>query len=110
MRLNVHEISKLALLRLAEFVNAEYGDKGVLSYSIHPGAIETELTATVSEESRRYLIDKVDLPAHTLVWLVNERREWLAGRYVSCTWDMEELLSKKDEIVQGDKLKARIVV
>jgi hypothetical protein len=37
-----------------------------------------------------------------------ERREWLAGRYVSCTWDMEELVKKKGEIVEEDKLKMRM--
>lgn len=26
------------------------------------------------------------------------------------TWDMEEFLSKKDEIVNGDKLKVRMIV
>ena len=41
---------------------------------------------------------------------IKERREWLAGRYIDCTWDMEEFLTKKDDIVKGDKLKARVVV
>jgi hypothetical protein len=41
--------------------------------------------------------------------LAAERREWLAGRYVSCPWDMEELMTKKDEIVEQDKLKLRMV-
>jgi hypothetical protein len=45
-----------------------------------------------------------------MVWLTQERREWLAGRYISCNWDMEELMMKKDEIVKGDKLKMKLVV
>lgn len=45
----------------------------------------------------------------TIAWLVSEIRDWLDGRYVSYTWDMEELLSRRDEIVEGDKLKVKMV-
>jgi hypothetical protein len=56
------------------------------------------------------LIDKPDLAGDTLAWLTQERREWLGGRYVSVNWDMPEFIAKKNEIVQDDKLKMRIVV
>ena len=55
------------------------------------------------------LNDTPELAADTMVFLTQEKREWLAGRYVSCTWDMPELLAKKSEIVEGDKLKMRLV-
>lgn len=45
-----------------------------------------------------------------LVWLVQERREWLSGRYLSANWDPEELEQKNEEIVKGDKLRFRMVV
>ena len=45
-----------------------------------------------------------------MVFLTQERREWLAGRYVNCKWDMPEFLAKKGEIVEGDKLKLKLVV
>ncbi|KAL2132719.1 hypothetical protein VTI74DRAFT_3457 [Chaetomium olivicolor] len=45
----------------------------------------------------------------TVAWLAAERREWLGGRYVSCPWDMEDLLAKKDEIIEKDMLKVRMV-
>lgn len=32
-----YQCGKLALLRLMEFVNAEYGNQGVLAYAVHPG-------------------------------------------------------------------------
>ena len=50
------------------------------------------------------------LCADTLVFLTESRREWLAARYISVTWDMEEFLSREEEIVQGDKLKVRMVI
>ena len=39
-----------------------------------------------------------------------ERREWLSGRYVDCRWDVEALLAKKQEILDGDKLKVNLIV
>ncbi|KAF2138425.1 uncharacterized protein K452DRAFT_300972 [Aplosporella prunicola CBS 121167] len=102
--------SKLALLRLHEFVCAEYGGQGVLAYCIHPGAVVTDLANGMPEESKHILIDQPQLAADTLVWLCKERREWLAGRYVSSTWDMEELLGKREEVVKGDLLKVRMAV
>jgi hypothetical protein len=48
--------------------------------------------------------------ADSMVFLTQERREWLAGRYISLGWDMPTLLSRQEEIVKGDKLKMRLVV
>lgn len=56
------------------------------------------------------LTDSPDLTGDTITFLTQERREWLAGRFLSCNWDMEEFLARKDEIVQGDKLKVRLVL
>lgn len=44
-----------------------------------------------------------------MCYLTAQKRDWLAGRYVDCTWDMEEFLAKEKEIVEGDKLKMRMV-
>ena len=80
-----------------------------MAYTIHPGSIATDMASTLPDDFKHIIKETIQLPAHTLVWLINERRDWLAGRFISCTWDMEELLGKKDEIVKGDKLKARVV-
>ncbi|KAL9094326.1 MAG: hypothetical protein Q9165_003467 [Trypethelium subeluteriae] len=40
---NAYQPSKLAVLRFTEFICAEYGDQGVLAYSIHPGNIPTDI-------------------------------------------------------------------
>lgn len=37
-------ISKTAVQRLCEFVDVEYGDKGVNCVGVHPGGVDTELT------------------------------------------------------------------
>jgi NAD(P)-dependent dehydrogenase (short-subunit alcohol dehydrogenase family) len=42
---SAYQISKLAVLRLSEFVDAEYGDKGVEAVGVHPGGVLTVLAA-----------------------------------------------------------------
>jgi hypothetical protein len=56
------------------------------------------------------MIDTPDLCAGFVVWLTKGQRAWLNGRYVSATWDVDELEAKKDEIIKADKLKLRMVV
>lgn len=56
------------------------------------------------------MIDTPELCAGFVVWLTKGQRAWLNGRYVSATWDVDELEAKKDDIVKGDKLKLRMVV
>jgi hypothetical protein len=89
-------------------MDAEYGDKGLVCFAIHPGGVKTELATNMPAEMHQLLTDTPELPADTLVWLGKEHRPWLSGRYVSVTWDMEELEAKKDEIVQKDVLKFRL--
>ncbi|GBE89718.1 Short chain dehydrogenase citE [Sparassis crispa] len=102
--------SKLAILRLTELVALEYGSQGVIAYAVHPGSIPTDITASIGEKYQEVVVDTLASATDTLVWLVKERRDWLSGRYVSCQWDVEELLAKKQEIVAGDKLKVRMMV
>lgn len=44
------------------------------------------------------------------VWLTQEKQALLNGRYISANWNMEGLLSRKQEIVDGDKLKVQLVL
>lgn len=41
--LSAYQISKLALLRLTEFIMSEYVDHGILAYCIHPGNVPTDM-------------------------------------------------------------------
>ncbi|OGE50202.1 hypothetical protein PENARI_c018G07548 [Penicillium arizonense] len=101
--------SKFAILRWTESLQLEYGDEGLLTFCVNPGAIKTKITEGAPKMVRNTLPDRPDIAGDTIAWLAAERREWLGGRYVSCPWDMEELLAKKDEIIDHDKLKMRMV-
>lgn len=107
---SAYGMSKLAVLRLTEFVDQEYSTQGILTYTIHPGAIMTDLISRMPKEIHHQMTDTEALPADTVTFLTSERREWLGGRYLACTWDMPELLARKLEIVGGNKLKVRLRV
>ncbi|KAH1549929.1 hypothetical protein KXV92_001994 [Aspergillus fumigatus] len=106
---SAYQTGKFAVLRLTEFVMAEYGSEGMLAYAIHPGGVPTELAMGI-KALQGLLTDTAELAGNAMSWLTQERREWLGGRYVSVTWDMEELLQKREEIVREDKLKMRLAV
>lgn len=54
-------------------------------------------------------VETPELSADSIVYLTSEKRDWLGGRYINCTWDLPELMAKKDEILREDKLKVRLV-
>ena len=56
------------------------------------------------------MTDDVGLCGAVCVWISNERPLWASGRYLSATWDMDELKARKDEIVEHDKFKFRMVI
>jgi len=105
-----YESSKLAVLKLNYYLMAEHGSDGVLAYAIAPGGVATAMAAGFPTEFHDRLSDTPQMVADTLVFLTKERRDWLATRYVDSRWDMEELLAKKDEIIQKDLLKVKMTV
>jgi len=47
---SAYQMTKFALLRLSEFTNAEYGEQGILAYSVHPGGVVTQLAKGMPQE------------------------------------------------------------
>ena len=99
-------------MRFTEFLEVEYGARGIIPMAYHPGAVMTEMADKLPQEVLKSVpsTDTPELAGDMVVWMSKERRQWLAGRYVSCNWDVTELEAKKDEIVKGDKLKVKMVV
>jgi NAD(P)-dependent dehydrogenase (short-subunit alcohol dehydrogenase family) len=106
---SAYQTSKFALCRFTEFLDEGYAHLGLVAFALHPGATVTEMGLKLPEELHDYLTDTIELPADTLVWLCKERREWLRGRFVAATWNMEEFEKRKDEIVERDLLKFRML-
>lgn len=63
-----------------------------------------------ANDSTTVLTDTPELAGDTIVYLTQKKQDWLAGRYISCTWDMPELLAKKDDIVKRDILKIKMAL
>jgi len=107
---SAYQMTKFAIMRFSEFICSEYCDQGVVSYSVHPGGVPTELAKGMPKEVHGLLTDTPELAGDWLAFMTQERRTWMAGRYFSVNWDVPELLSRKEEIVQGDKLKMRLLI
>jgi len=107
---SAYQTSKFALLRFTEFLAVEYGGQGIVAIAVHPGGVLTELARNLPKDYHGLLVDTPELGADSIVWLTQHRSLWLSGRYVNVNWDLPELMAKEAEVVEGDKLKMRIVI
>jgi NAD(P)-dependent dehydrogenase (short-subunit alcohol dehydrogenase family) len=62
-------VSKLAQFKLMEHMHEQYYDEGLLSWSNHPGSVDSELAAATPEPSKAYLTDSPDLCGGFCTWL-----------------------------------------
>ncbi|KAK5075046.1 hypothetical protein LTS08_001871 [Lithohypha guttulata] len=109
-----YNVSKIAVNRLIECMANDHAADSLLAFSVHPGEVITPQTEGHSNESgddwEKLLQTDVGLVGGFCTWLTHTRKEWLSGRYLSVHWDVNELEAKKEEIVEKDALKFRMVV
>ncbi|KAJ9602258.1 hypothetical protein H2200_013113 [Cladophialophora chaetospira] len=98
--MSAYSITKLAALRLAEYVSAEYPN--VNAVSLQPGVVDTDM---VVDSFKRFALDTPDLVGGTGVWLATDAARFLTGRFISANWSVDDLVKRKDEIVAGNDLK-----
>lgn len=91
---SAYQITKMAQIRLSDFLMSEYGEKvansskfiahsnltlawqGLIAYSIHPGGVKTDTALNMPENMHFLLTQTAELSADTIVWLTRERKEW----------------------------------
>ncbi|KAI9677981.1 MAG: hypothetical protein M1822_008089 [Bathelium mastoideum] len=96
--------SKLAMIKFLEFVAEE--NPNIFVASMHPGTIDT---ATYDKSGRVPMpLDKVQLPAHFLLWLASSEAKFCRGRTVWSNWDVDELKAKAKEIESGIMLTSGV--
>lgn len=106
--LSAYQTSKTAVIRLTDFLAAEYAAQGLTAFCIHPGNILTNVVGGgygMDGALKAVFTETPRLCADGLVYLTKERRLW--WRYVNCTWDMPELTSAgmRKRSVEEDLLK-----
>ena len=113
--LSNYQTSKLAALRLTEFVAKEHAEQGVVAFSVHPGNMLTDMLGGgegMDPKLKAVFTESPELCADSLVYLTRERRDWLSGRYINITWDLPELTSSamREKILNEDLLKVKLAV
>ncbi|KAI9649870.1 hypothetical protein NHQ30_002452 [Ciborinia camelliae] len=101
-------VSKFAQSRFVEMVGSQFGEEGLVAVTVHPGAVATPMAAgNTPEVFLPYLVDSVDLCGGFCVWLSKNIKDlkWLNGRFLDARWDVDELLARKEDIVEKDLLK-----
>lgn len=93
--------SKIATYKL--FETFFYENPGFFGLHVHPGLIFGTASSDKVEESLKeaglgHLRDDISISGDFVVWSVSEEARFLSGRFVSATWDVEELKSKKEEL------------
>ncbi|KAF5848988.1 hypothetical protein GGP41_010076 [Bipolaris sorokiniana] len=94
-------MSKFAVDALAVYVAAEY--PSVTAISMHPGLVATDMLR--EPFGSLFNNDSAELVGGTAVWVCQEKARWLSGRFVSVNWDVEDLLERKGEVLEGDLLR-----
>ena len=112
--LSAYAASKISLNSLSEYIDNEElkAESGIRCVAMHPGGVMTPM-ATESGVPlgalKALMIDQPPLPGGTAVFLSTSRADFLMGRFVSSTWDMEELEKLKEKVVEEDLLRSRVV-
>ena len=94
---SAYSISKLADLRLINFLTAE--NPNIHAVAVHPGVVPTDM-ANNNDFFAPYAKDTKELAGAAVNWALSEEAGFLQGRYVSVSWDVEELVKRKEEIVR----------
>ncbi|KAJ5930087.1 hypothetical protein N7466_005580 [Penicillium verhagenii] len=100
--MGAYSLAKLALTKLTAYIGSEHPT--ITSVSLDPGVVPTDMARAVPYLAE-FMLDTPELVGGAAVWLSSGDKRFLSGRYVSANWDVEELESRKDEIVDGNQLK-----
>lgn len=108
MGASAYNCSKLAQLKLLQYVSVENPDLFVVS--AHPGAVDTDMlrSSGLGDKIDPAMFDDVSLSAHFLLWLASKEARFLKGKFVCANWDVEELKGKAKLIETTSILEASI--
>ncbi|RFU33726.1 hypothetical protein B7463_g2646, partial [Scytalidium lignicola] len=97
-----YSISKLALVKLSEFIHSEHPNIRV--FSVHPGIIPTAMGKAFGGAAK----DTVELAAGMNLYLASPKADYLRGRYITANWDVDELEQHQSEIQEKGLFQVRL--
>ncbi|KAL4863885.1 hypothetical protein BDV12DRAFT_206121 [Aspergillus spectabilis] len=106
--LSAYGASKAALSRWSELISDDIPATEARFVSVHPGYVKTDMAAKSRLEG---VFEPTDarLAGDFVAWLAGDEAGFLGGRFVWVNWDVEELVNKKEEIVERDLLRGGLV-
>ncbi|EPS96281.1 NAD-binding protein [Fomitopsis schrenkii] len=112
---SAYQPSKAAINRFVEFLNGGYGDKGVRAFSYHPGGVMTKLAEYgMPQHLHGVLTDTAELAGGFCVFLSAPAKyaetDILKGRYLSCLWDVDDMVKRGREVAGTDTAKSWLLM
>ena len=112
-RTGAYSASKLAFTRLMAIAQRDSSffspSSRLRIHSFHPGNVLTQPVRDAGHDENTIPWDDLQLPGQFAVWLASKEAEFLKGRFVWANWDVDELMSRREEIVTKDLLKIGVV-
>lgn len=87
-------VSKAGAAKLYDQVAAEHADVRV--FNLHPGLVKTAMSKKAGMDTLP--ADEPELPAAMTVYLASPEGDFLKGRFVWASWDVQELKEMRAEI------------
>lgn len=105
--LSSYGASKAAAARWSELVAVDVPESEARFVSVHPGLVKTQMSAKSGLEGTHPDTDP-KLAASFIAWLTSQEASFLAGRFAWVNWDVDELVAKKNEILEKDLFRTSI--
>lgn len=99
--------SKSALARWSEILGEDVPAEAARFISVHPGAVKTDM-GYKSGLDGIFPETSLELAGDFVAWVASEEASFLAGRFTWVNWDVEELLARKQEVVEKDLFRTAL--
>ena len=93
---------------IPKFAKSTSESPNIRCFSLHPGAVDTELLKHLERTmdlELRWRWTEPELTGATILWLANAQADFLRGRWLSTNWRVDELQAREHDIVQQNMLK-----
>jgi hypothetical protein len=95
--------------RVSHILRRSTENPAIKIFCVHPGCIATQLVA--DSQSIVLTEETLALPAATILYLTSGQADYLSGRYICATWDLDEVERDwKEKIVAQNSLVNKLAI